>query len=327
MTPDLASYDHFLVAFSGGKDSLAMTLDLLDRLDDLGIPRSRVELCHHDVDGGGEHFMDWPVTPAYCRAVADELGLPIYFSYRAGGILGEMNRNDSPTAPVVFQEPSGLNRMVGGKGPNGTRGKFPQVSPNLAVRWCSSAVKIDVFSVMINNQARFHNKRILVLTGERAQESSSRANYEQFETHRCDSARKNRRVDQWRSIHSWREEQVWEIIQRHGIVPHVAYQLGWGRLSCRTCIFGNANQWATIRAAYPLHFLKISAREAQTGFTIQRKFSVVELADRGTPYAAALSQPELVALGDAHEWRGPIRVSPDTWKLPAGAYGESAGPT
>lgn len=41
----MARYDAILVAFSGGKDSLACLLHLLD----LGVDRSKIELWHHDV--------------------------------------------------------------------------------------------------------------------------------------------------------------------------------------------------------------------------------------------------------------------------------------
>ena len=66
---DLDHYIKFVVAFSGGKDSLALVLLLIE----LGVPLDRIELHHHNVDGGGRHFMDWPITPAYCRAVAAHL--------------------------------------------------------------------------------------------------------------------------------------------------------------------------------------------------------------------------------------------------------------
>jgi tRNA(Ile)-lysidine synthase TilS/MesJ len=46
-SPDLNSYDVIVVAFSGGKDSIACVLHLLE----LGGPRERIELWHHDVDG------------------------------------------------------------------------------------------------------------------------------------------------------------------------------------------------------------------------------------------------------------------------------------
>ena len=73
-TPDLASYDRFVCFFSTGKDSLAMVLHLLE----LGVPASKIELHHHNVDGdpaAGEGLMDWPVTLAYGEAIARHLGM------------------------------------------------------------------------------------------------------------------------------------------------------------------------------------------------------------------------------------------------------------
>jgi len=50
--PDLASYDHILVFLSGGKDSIAC----LDAVLAAGADPARIELHHHDVDGGeGSH--------------------------------------------------------------------------------------------------------------------------------------------------------------------------------------------------------------------------------------------------------------------------------
>lgn len=319
---DLGSYDHILVAFSGGKDSLACVLHLLE----CGVDPGKIELHHHDVDGGSA-FMDWPCTPAYCRAIAAELDLPIYFSYKQGGFLREMNRTEEPTAPTFFETPDGI-RKAGGEGPNGTRGLFPQVSANLSVRWCSAYLKIDVLAASIRNQERFNNSRTLVVTGERAEESTARAKYLEFEPHRSDArtGRKRRLVDAWRPIHKWPETEIWAIIRRFGIVPHIAYQLGWGRLSCLSCIFGSPNQWATINAAFSEHFEQVAARETATGKTIQRSADIRALAAKGTPYAAALSNPELVRMAMRHDWTLPVRVSTDEWKQPAGAFGENAGP-
>ena len=341
--PDLQSYDHILVAFSGGKDSLACLLHLIE----LGAPRDRIELHHHEVDGKIP-IMDWPVTPAYCREVAKAFDLPIYFSGKAGGFFMEMSRKDRPTAEIWFDHPemvprhplrdptdlnTNMRKSVGGNGPKGTRGKFPQVSANLAVRWCSAYLKIDVFAAMIRNSPRFTGKRTLVITGERAQESKARANYATLEPHRTDlrSSRgaRWRHLDHWRPIHGWAESEVWAIIQRHGVVPHPAYQLGWGRLSCRSCIFGSPNQWATLDHLYPDAFSRIETLERGTGQTIHRTRSVTAQAARGTPYAAARNAlPALVALGNAMRWEGgPVVVSTEAWQLPAGAYGESTGPT
>ena len=104
--PDLASYDHFLIAFSGGKDSVALALDLLER----GVDPEKIELWHHDVDGREDHgnFMDWPVTADYCRKFAAAFGLRIYFSWRIGGFKRELLKTNAMIAPVAFETPEGV---------------------------------------------------------------------------------------------------------------------------------------------------------------------------------------------------------------------------
>lgn len=329
MVPNFKRYKRVVVAFSGGKDSLAALLATLQQVEAAGLPRSAVELWHHDVDGG-ESFMDWPVTTAYCQAVADALGLRLYHSYKVGGILGEMNRDNAPTAPTRFQDESGAWQQVGGKGRPGTRGLFPQVSADLRTRWCSAYVKIDVMDRALCGQARFRDGRTLIITGERAEESSNRARYQTFEPHRADTrnaARNARYIDHWRPVHGLDESAVWALIRAAGIVPHVAYQLGWGRLSCLSCIFGSADQWATIAAVFPGHFERVAEREERSGKTIRRNASIRELAALGTPYAAALARPDLVALANSSTWTLPVLVSPEAWTMPAGAFGENAGPS
>ncbi|MBC8951284.1 phosphohydrolase [Xenorhabdus sp. TS4] len=44
---DLNLYDHIIVCLSGGKDSIAAYL----RLVDMGVDKSKVEFWYHDVDG------------------------------------------------------------------------------------------------------------------------------------------------------------------------------------------------------------------------------------------------------------------------------------
>lgn len=315
--PDLRAYRRFAVAFSGGKDSLAALLHLLA----IGVPRQAIELHHHDVDGRGPTFMDWPCTPAYVRAIADHLTIPVYLSWRDGGFARELDRADAPTAPIRFETPEGMG-SAGGNGPANTRGLFPQTSADLRVRWCSPSLKIDVLAAAIRNQARFLDGRTLVVTGERAEESPSRARYATFEEHRTASAA--REIDHWRPIHAWTEAEVWRSIADAGIRPHPAYALGWGRLSCRTCIFGSPDQWATTRLIFPSAFQRIQAREVATGKTIHRGLDVTQLADRGTPYPAALCHPDEIAQAEDAGWRLPIIIEP--WSLPAGAFGDASGP-
>lgn len=328
---NLSEYDRAIVAFSGGKDSLACLIWLVDQ----GFPREKIELWHHEVDGRGVFFMDWPCTPKYCQIIADAFKVPIYFSWKDGGFLGEMLRNNEPTKPTLFETPSGEVLSSGGKGPAGTRLKFPQVSADLRVRWCSAYLKIDVMDKAVTGQERFNNSKTLVLSGERAEESPGRARYSVFEPDRTDArgGRKKRHIDRMRPVHKLKSMEVWEMIGRVGVIPHPAYYSGWGRLSCRSCIFGSANQWATIRKYFPDNFNEIAGHESSFGVTINRKMSISQLADMGTPYEI----PDTVLLGYLRlkvrefiyfpeQACYPAIISPENWVLPKGAMGESCGP-
>ena len=168
-------------------------------------------------------------------------------------------------------------------------------------------------------QKRFEGKRTLLVTGERAEESAGRAKYKEFEPHKSNG--KKRVVDQWRPVHKWSEERVWVIIQRYGVNPHPAYKLGWGRVSCMTCIFGSKNQWASIQQIAPKKFEDIATYEELFGLTIHRNKSVNELADNGTAYDMDTAD---VDASQSRTFDEPILL--DDWKLPSGAFGESNGP-
>ncbi|WP_222622620.1 phosphoadenosine phosphosulfate reductase family protein [Ramlibacter albus] len=320
--PDLDSYDHVLVAFSGGRDSLACLLHLLE----LGVPKEKIEAQHHLVDGReGSTFMDWPCTESYCEAVCKALGVKLTFSWRERGFLGEMLRDASPTAPMWFPGADGGYAKTGGKGPLGTRKKFPQVSANLAVRWCSSALKISCMDAYLANNPRFLGKRTLVITGERAEESASRSKYARFEAHRADtrsSKRVPRHIDVWRCVHEWAEQRVWGIIARWRLLAHPAYWLGYSRCSCRLCIFSSPDQWATGRKIAPAAFETVANYEREFKVTIHRTKTVTERADAGTPYAF---DEKWVAIANSRTFDMPVFMDP--WILPPGAYGNSFGPT
>lgn len=323
---DLSQYDKIIVAFSGGKDSTACFLHLLE----LGVPVEKLELWHHDVDGRGPLFMDWESTPSYCRAFAAAFGVPIFFSWKTGGFEREMNRENALTAPVCFEEPvegtPGLSviRQIGGtRGKESTRRKFPQVSPDLSVRWCSAYLKIDVGTTAIRNQARFDGKKTLVVSGERGEESKARASYAIFEVDRADNrdGKSRRHVDRFRPIRDWKESEVWAIIERFRVRVHPAYYLGFGRVSCKFCIFGSRDQFASAFAISPDQGNRVVEYEDQFGTTIKRKERLVDFIASGTPY---LMEETTIALATSEDYTEPIFT--DNWVLPSGAFGENCGP-
>lgn len=318
-------YDKYIVAFSGGKDSIACFLNLLDQ----GVPKEKIELWHHEIDGfDNEHFFDWPITKSYCEQFAKAFQVPIYFSGKENGFKGELLRDNDPTEITYFETPQGI-KLAGGNGSLGTRRRFPQISPDLSVRWCSAYLKIDVCSMAIRNQDRFRGIKTCVISGERGEESPGRAKYAVLEPDKADlrnGKKFQRYVDRARPIRDWKESQVWEIIERYGVRVHPCYYLGYSRCSCMHCIFGNKDQFATSAFIDAKGMGDIIVMEKEFGVTLKRNTDLQSLIDSGSIYAATLDHPELVELAMSMVYDYMIIVSPGNWELPAGAYGESCGP-
>ena len=305
-----------LVAFSGGKDSVALALYLLEQ----GIVPGRIHLHHHDVDGGGPNIFDWPCTLSYCQAFAKALDLPLYISFRAGGIAREIYRRNEPRQDVFFQKMPGADffRIPANKDALNSREKFPAISSNLSLRWCSSTVKIDVLASVVCHHPDYQSE-LVVLTGERKEESKARSRYKYVEPYR--SATQTREAIHGRLILDYPELAVWNIMARYHIQPHPAYMLGWNRCSCQTCIFGDPNIWATLALIDPGKIAAIHKMEKDIQFTMYPGGSIWNRVKSGQ----ALSEldPFWVAqsLG---RFTAPILV--DQWGLPLGAFRkETAG--
>ena len=82
-----------------------------------------------------------------------------------------------------------------------------------------------------------------------------------------------------------------------------------------------------MRFLAPAWFERIAADEDGFGRTIQRSWSIRTLADRGRPYQALMDQPDLARMALQHAWDEPVRIRPDAWVLPAGAFGNGTGPS
>ena len=283
------------------------------------------------------NVFDWPCSHSYCVALAQHLDLPLRFQWRRGGILGGIVKANSYPEPALFQKGANgtkAGREVGStkRGASaslGTRRMFPQVTADLRKRWCSAMVKIDVGRSALSNDPRFkrgktHKSKVLLVTGERREESGNRAKYRVVEKM---MDRSDLHVTQYRAVIDCTEVQVWDVMRRHGIVPHPCYFIGFSRASCATCIFLRNGEWSTVKAVLPEQFEAIARLEELTGKTIaQNLISVRDQAANHKPFPAAA--PEWVALArDPGEYKGPIYVDPRDWTYPQGAFRQGHGPT
>ena len=327
----LDQYHKVLVSSSGGKDSVACLLHLLE----LGVPREKIELWHQCVDGAPTQerveFLDWPVSESYVQALGDVFDLPVRYQWRDGGIRGELLRKDSLTGDVYYVADDGqVVQLPTTKGKLSTRRKWPAMSADLSVRWCSASAKIDVFKRVLNNHPDFQigtkdqPQNILVVTGERREESPARARYAESENHACHTRARN--VHAWRPVIDWPERKVWEIIERHRIMPHPAYLVGFGRTSCLGCIFSTPDLWAMIREFAPARFERLVQMERELDHTIDAKMDLTAKANFGSLKRV----PNDVRLGRWIETAMSRNITKrdlvvSRWELPAGAFRGAAG--
>lgn len=323
---EIDRYDKIIVSLSGGKDSIAMLLYLIEQ----GVAPDRIEAWHQAVDGMHDthtSFMDWPSTEGYVRELCNHLRVRLSWQWRAFGFKGEMFRENSRSHDIFYRNDEELlvYSLPTTRGDLSTRRKWPMKTASLKFRYCSSSLKIDPARRVMSNRPDLKGSerkqiKILWLTGERRQESPARARYAQVEHHPANS--KSRIVHHYRPVIDWKEEDVWTVMERHRILPHPAYHLGLPRLSCRSCIFFSPSHWASLNDIDPKVTAMLHDIEKDLNFTIDNKFSIPELIAMGRSKVNDSNRfwiPKAVS-----QWRDPVVT--DNWQLPAGAFsGEGGG--
>ena len=378
----LEEYDLIVVLISGGKDSVACYLKLIE----LGVPKEKIEFWHHDIDGGHPtRRMDWKCTQNYVKALADAEGVKLRVSYRVNGFFGELYRIGA-SEPIEWIDPDtgeirqcklssnylkcrelkeqATEEMEELLKQYGYRMKFPAKTGDLSRRWCSAYLKICVADTVVSNLDRLgeleelggkrhkfpakggthsgrwcsgnlkaavqdsvtanleetkHDKKILIVSGERRGESAGRSKYNEMEIHRTNAtAKAHRVVNQWRCCIDYSEKDVWELLKRHHINPHPCYRIGWNRCSCMMCIFSTPRLFAGVKELFPDAYASLRHDEEVLGFTLDNKKNLDEFIG-DTPSCVCWNDKKAIHSILTGEF-GTEDIYTENWNYPVGAF-------
>lgn len=347
----LEMYDLVIVLISGGKDSIACYYKLLE----LGVPKSKIEFWHHDIDGGHpSRTMDWRCTANYIRSFAEAEQIPLRISWRKNGFFGELYRIGTseliewvdPETGEIYQCPpskkymecqklkaAAISEMENKLAEFGYRMKFPMKSGDLSRRWCSAYLKIMVADTVLRNMnsvaANLTKTRkdikLLIVSGERRGESVGRSKYNEIEIHRTNAVYKHHRtVHQWRSVIDYSERDIWEVLKRHKVNPHPCYRAGWNRCSCAMCIFSTPRLFAGIRELYPKEYALLCQDEKILGFTLDNHCDLETYIGSADSCVYHGDKEAIQSLLTGEFPVESVYVK-GKWKYPAGAFHGAAG--
>lgn len=229
--PSLTWWDAVVVASSGGKDSQAMTLWLSEQL---GFDPARTWLVHNDT--GQEH-----------RGALDKAReTALHVGIAAGQVL--------VTEPYLGRTLLDLVLM---------RRRWPGMSPT--TRPCTNALKRDPTDKLLRRLG--NDARILLLTGERREESPLRARMDAWAFRRACAPNLKRLVMQRRPMLDWSTGEIFERSARHGQEPLWVYDAGlvrshvghdgsaplpaFSRASCAFCIYLRPRELTVSFNLYP----------------------------------------------------------------------------
>ena len=203
------NWDHIIVSVSGGKDSSALMLHALENF-----PKEKLTCLHAIID------IDWHETKEIVVEQCAQFNLPL--------IMVQAADKDG-------KEKGFLSKLTGPRKDRKTGEIKQNLFPDMGNRWCTSELKL----APIHKYVRSLKGNILVLVGERREESTQRSKLEAIRPNTKLSVN-GRNVVDYSPILDMTEVQVWDQIKAAGVPIHPCYtKYGVKRASCAICIFSS----------------------------------------------------------------------------------------
>ena len=218
----LAANAPVAIGVSGGKDSSAVALSMIEHLDAIGHAGPRI-LVHADLgDERPELSVEWTDSLPTCQRLADRLGVELLVVRRAaGGMMkrwqGRWSNNKRRYANLECV------KII-----------LPWSTPSM--RFCTSELKSAPIAAALVK--RFPGQVVVSAAGIRRSESRQRSS--------AKTAQINKRLDHkgsgttgldWNPIAEWSDRDVYTYCAARGFDLHEGYtRYGMSRISCRYCI-------------------------------------------------------------------------------------------
>lgn len=252
---DLHRHDHIVHWSSGGQDSVASLVALVDTCLAQRYPLGQITVVHNNLG----HEVEWHGTMDLAWRQAATFGLRFAAVRRRDGKL--------------------LIDHVAEKGmwPDGKR------------RWCTSDHKrgpgLTVLTRIVDHLNLGRTAQILQTWGFRAAESQGRARkvrvpYLHSPTASGkaeDPTKRVRDVWDWYPIADWSTAQVWEAIHGQNLPYHWAYARGMRRLSCTFCVLAGEDDLVRAAKLQPAKAARYLQVEQKTGHSFKEKLSMRDI--------------------------------------------------
>jgi 3'-phosphoadenosine 5'-phosphosulfate sulfotransferase (PAPS reductase)/FAD synthetase len=212
------------IGVSGGKDSSAVAIRLVEYLDHMGHTGPRV-LIHSDLGR-----VEWRASLPVCEELAQRLGLELMVVRRRAGDMLARWQGRWQNNVARYADLSCVKLIL------------PWSTP--AMRFCTSELKTAVIASALSK--RFPDRPILSVTGIRRAESASRAKMPVLQV-QPKLTKKGRPGYNWNPIIDWATDEVFAFLEERNEQLHEAYRVYQAsRVSCCYCVMSSG---ADLRAA------------------------------------------------------------------------------
>jgi len=247
----IAGFDTFIIAYSGGKDSTATLLVMLDCL-----PLERIRIIHNPAG-----LADQPEVADYITYIECELGV-------TGVTVERVQAGDRPLPPMTR----------GGERPDyalvGTLFEMVRLRgmwPSAHQRYCNVYLKQWPTALYAR---QFENP--VIISGQRADESKARMGLPVLSEDGSQSLPNDYRYPIYRPILDWSEQDVWQFLRSRRILPNPVYNYQ-GRCGCWCCPMCHPREVLNFCRLHPNVAQVAADLEQEIDHTWQHRHSITDL--------------------------------------------------